>query len=209
MDKVETSKGVSGSDQVPLGWYLGFSDDPWSVCLSSAPWRPSQPVLTSVSLLLWLLKDLRVPEEKVGKVSVHVEICQSIVDLGFEKQPKSLSHRGIEMWTDGWMGRQFLIKQHRSRCLGQSWRRGWRVGRVAESCHRPGSQGSAAGIHHICSRVYTRRQGERERSTKACFARTAPGKMMKVTYLGPPLLPLIMEFMFGKNARGSPLSPSL
>lgn len=128
---------------------------------------------------------------------------------GVWKQPKSLSHRGIEMWTDRWMGRQFLIKQHRSRCLGQSWRRGWRVGRVAESCHRPGSQGPAAGTHHICSRVYTRHQGERERSTKACFARTAPGKTMKVTSLGSPLFPLIMEFMFGKNARGSPLSPSL
>lgn len=189
MDKAEMSKGVSGSDQVLLGWYLGFSDDPWSVCLSSVPWRPSQPVLTSVSLLLWLLRDLHVPEGKVGKVSVHVEICQSIVDLGCEKQPKSLSHRGIEVWTGGWMGRQFLIKQHQSCCLGQSWRIGWRVGRVAESCHRPGSQGPAATTHHICSRVYTRHQEEREKTRKSMLRQDSPGENGEGDFFGATSLP--------------------
>ena len=111
------------------------------------------------------------------------------------------------MWTDGWMGRQFLIKQHRSCCLGQSWRIGWRVGRVAESCHRPGSQGPAASTHHICSRVYTRHQEERERPAKACFARTALGKTVKVTSLGPPLSSLWSWNFCLVKMLGDPLCP--
>ena len=49
------------------------------------------------------MKDLHVPEEKVGKVSVHVEICQSIVDLGFENQPvtKPQRDRNVNRWVDG------------------------------------------------------------------------------------------------------------
>ena len=50
------------------------------------------------------MRDLHVPEEKVGKVSVHVEICQSIVDRGCEKTTKVTKpqrDRNVNRWVDG------------------------------------------------------------------------------------------------------------
>ena len=84
---------------------------------------------------------------------------------------------------------------------------GWEGWQRAATGLDPKAQPLAPITFAAGSILGTKKKGKRP--AKACFARTAPGKMMKVTYLGPPLLPLIMEFMFGKNARGSPLSPSL
>ena len=176
-------------------------------------WWPlkSMPVFSSLealsacshfmSLLLRLLRDLHVPEEKAGKVSVHVEICQSIADRGCEKQPKSPSHRGIEMWTDGWMGRQFLIWAAEK----QSWRRGWRVGRVAESGHSPGSQGPAASTHHTFAAGSILGTKEKRKDPQKHVSSGQPwGKRWRWLLGGHLSSLLIMEFTFGKNVSDCP-----
>lgn len=135
------SNGVFASGQSICRWSQGFSIGPWSVCPSLAPLRPFPPVLTPRSLLLWLLRDLNIPEPKVEKVWIHVEICQSAFgfsswsELGSERQPKLLSPRGIEMGTEGQMGKQLLTWAAQKPLLSKSWGRGSRTGSRAESCH--------------------------------------------------------------------------
>lgn len=159
------------------------------MCPSRAPSRPSPPVPSPMSPFLWLLRDLSVPEQRVRKVWIHVEICQSIVGfsswsvLGCEKQPKSLSHRGIEMWTDGQMGRQLFAWAARKLLPWPGLEERLEDRKGGRELPWPGSQGQAASTHHTSVAGSILGTKEKGPDPLGYLVRTALGKTTKETFL--------------------------
>lgn len=208
------SNGVFARGQSICRWSQGFSVGPWSVCPSLAPLRPFPPVLTPRSLLLWLLRDLNIPEPKVEKVWIHVEICQSAFgfsswsELGSERQPKLLSPRGIEMGTEGQMGKQLLTWAAQKPLLSKGWGEAQEQG--------AGQRAAIAGIprlscqhpSHICGKIYTRHQGERARPSIEYLARTVMGQMIKQAFLVTSLFPSALRNLCLVKKLGDLLYPN-